>query len=405
MKLSNFTLLLMAICLRMYLLFIPSFKIDMDVWKAWTHRLLTTPIPDFYSPTYFSDYPPLYLYYLFITGKIFTLFNGLESLGSFQYDIFFKVLILVFDLLSGLIVYKIIKNHLPKRALLITAIYLLNPVILLDGVVWGQNDSILIFLLLLSCYLLFERSKYKLAVFIFSLAFLVKFQAITALPVIGIFILKRYKPKQWLISLLIGVSTIIVLSYPFYLNSNPFSGLLELAQKSSSIYPYTSINAFNFWAFNGFWKSDTRDFLFTNFHQIGTALFLIFLLPILLKLFLQKKITSINYYFGISLSFLAFFLLLTRMHERYLAPYFAFSILLSILSFKEYLATYILLSIISSLNIFYVYYYYNFIYNNPSAENNLIYTFIDNNYIWFSLINIIIFIYLLTKFLAFKKDV
>lgn len=377
----------------------------MDVWKAWTYRLLTTPLPNFYSPTYFSDYPPLYLYYLLIAGKIFTLFTSLESLGSPQYDIFFKSLILGFDLLSGLIIYKIAKNHLPNNALLITSLYLLNPVILFDGVVWGQNDSILIFLLLLCCYLLFERNKYKPAIFIFSLAFLIKFQALAALPVISIFILKKFQPKQWLVSLLIGVSTVITLSYPFYLNSNPLSGLLELAQKSSSIYPYTSINAFNFWAFNGFWKSDTKELLVINFQSVGIIIFIAFLVPILLKLFLQKKVISINYYLGIALSFLAFFLFLTRMHERYIVPFFAFAIFWCLVSFKKYLTTYIILSVISFLNIFYVYYYYNFVYNHPISGNNLMYQFIDNNYIWFSLVNIIVFIYLLTMFLIPKKDV
>lgn len=397
-------LILISLLLRIKLILSPAFKLDINVIKFWTERITSTPFNLFYDPNIFIDYPPFFFYFLFIVGKIYEIFFASSQINSLTFEVFYKSVLVIFDFASAYIIYKIIHKYSDqKTSLLGSLVYLFNPVILFDIALWGQNDGVLIFLLLLSSYLLFEKRQLKTSVIIFTLALLFKFQAAAALPVIGLFLLKSFPIKKVLVASLVGLFSIIIVTFPFFESILPLKQLFIMAQNSSSVYPYTSLNAFNVWAFDGFWKSDTRTFLFINFQTLGVIIFIIFLVSIILKLSIQRKISTLNYYFGISLSFFAFFLFLTRMHERYIIPFFAFFIFVVILS-KRHLATYILLIFISFLNLFYVYYYYNVIYNNSISNNNLIYQFVDNSYIWLSLINILIFVYLLMRFLTLKKD-
>ena len=79
-------------------------------------------------------------------------------------------------------------------------------------------------------------------------------------------------------------------------------------------YPYTSINAFNFWGLFGFWQ---KDLLITSFLGITiTATSFIFGAKKLWK-------TKNSRYLLLVLIFATNFLFFTRMHERHLLPVFA----------------------------------------------------------------------------------
>ena len=76
LKKSLIPFLVIALLIRAYLLFLPAFKIDIDAWIAWSLRLHDVGFTNFYSPTYFSDYLPGYLYILYLIGfvqKVFSL--------------------------------------------------------------------------------------------------------------------------------------------------------------------------------------------------------------------------------------------------------------------------------------------------------------------------------------------
>lgn len=398
-------LLLSSFIIRLFLIANPSFKFDLDLIKTWTERILTTPFHSFYDPNVFIDYPPFFFYFLFIIGKIFTLFFSPNQIHSQQFEMFYKFILVLFDFLSALMIYKISLKYLNfKLALAASLIYLLNPVILFDAALWGQNDGVLIFLLLLSSYFLFEKKMLNVWAISFTLSFLFKFQAIAALPVMLVFLSKNFNLKNTTLAFLTAVLTTVIVTFPFFQSFLPIKDLFNMAQHSSSVYPYTSLNAFNLWALDGFWKSDSRIFYIVNLQTIGVFVFTSLLTIILARLVLEKKPFNLSYYLAISLSFLAFFLFLTRMHERYIVPFFGFFIFLSLFSKKD-LALYILISIVSLLNLFYVYFYYNFVYIDSKNANNLTYQLIDGNYIWLSLINVLVFVYLLLKFVAIKKNV
>lgn len=394
-------LIFLIIILHLVTIFLPSFEIDMNVWKAWTQRLLTLGVTGFYASDYFSDYPPVYLYYLYIIGALFNFFFGMQSLFTQSFDIFFKFFSLLFNLSSAFIIYQIVRKHSSKFALPASFIFLANPVLLFDASVWGQNDGIMIFLCLLSSYLLFNLKQAYIWAIVFSLAILFKFQSLALLPIFGVFLLSNFKIRSVILTSVLLISFSLLLSLPFFGLNNLIPGLLDLFSKSSSTYPYASLYAFNIWAFDGFWTSDSRVFLSVTLQTWGVILYLSALVPILFKLF--KTSNPLNYYLAGGLSFLAFFILLTRMHERYIVPSLAFlTIALLVNNFKHNLITYSILSLISFLNLFYVYIYYNVVYNNPESAN-LIYKVVSENYLYLAFVNILIFGYLLAAFLKTKN--
>ena len=84
-------------------------------------------------------------------------------------------------------------------------------------------------------------------------------------------------------------------------------------------YPYTSLNAFNlWWVIAGGWISDAG-----KFFTIGSLLFSIVLVISLVAI--RKYHKPLNVYILSMLFALAFFLFPTRVHERYLFPFFVFS--------------------------------------------------------------------------------
>ena len=48
-----------------------GYQTDLGTYKAWALRLADRGPADFYAPNYFCDYPPGYLYILWLLGSIY----------------------------------------------------------------------------------------------------------------------------------------------------------------------------------------------------------------------------------------------------------------------------------------------------------------------------------------------
>ena len=185
---------------------------------------------------------------------------------------------------------------------------------------------------------------------------------------------------------------IIIISLPFFLK-DPVLGIFHLFQKSSNIYPYTGMFTYNIWSFIGWWVNDSTQFLGVTFQQIGIILFIISLLLITVPL-LNKAYFKYNFsiYFAMSLSIMSFFMFLTRMHERYLFPFFAVFVITAFLKKSPALITiYLLLSLIHFANLWQPYFYYNYVFTNSQNSTFFLYNFLSQHSNWFSAINLLLF--------------
>lgn len=379
-------LLLLAFFLRLILLPLPAFPIDMTDWIAWAEHLTRVGPGSFYT-TVWSDYLPAYLYVLWFLAFIHRL------IPQIPYEILMKLPATLADLALGFLIFKLVREEKsPKYALLAAGLFLFNPLTFFLSSVWGQIDSFFALFLFLSVYFLIKK-KEALAFIFLAISFLIKPQVILFLP---LFFLYLRSLKSALSLLVMFIITVFVLSLPFFPH-DPIFGLAKLILKSASTYPYTSLFAMNFWGIFGTWKPDTT--LFLNLScQIWGLFFLALGVILALVSFLRKK-RLLALYLSSSLIILALFMLPTRVHERWLYPFFPFFLILAArLNNWKFWLIYALLSIINFLNLYFVYTYYtvNFLKIEQVAN------FVGRYFNWFSLLAVLIYGWLLV--LSFKKE-
>lgn len=388
-------LLATVIFLRVILFSLPSFHIDMSAWESWSYRLVSVGPSNFYSENYFSDYFPGYLYILWVAGEIYSSIFPNLSFADLKFETMIKLITLAFDIATSYYIYKIVNNYSKKLSKLSALLYLFNPAVIFNSSIWGQVDGVFTFFIVYSCFML-EIKKPVVSSFFASIAILIKPQSLAIIPMILLYNFKFY--KRHLVKILLIVTFIpIVLSVPFFIN-NPLFGLINLAQNASSVYPYSSLFAFNFWGLFGFWKPDQNIFLVFP-HQIwGFILYAVSMILIVYP-FIKNETKQKHFYIASSLSFLSFFIFLTRMHERYLFPFLAFVLIATFISKSKILAlVYLIISFINVINLWYVYYFYNFVYNSSKVADSFEYhahQFIGQNSSVFSITTVACFILIL----------
>lgn len=399
---SNTTIiyiLIASIILRFFLSFTPSFDIDMTAWKAWAARLAEVGSWNFYNKDIWTNYTPGYLYFLWIIGLVFEKILHISTF-SIYFEVLIKLITNLFDLAVAYLIFKIVNYHLIKKmALVASMLYLFNPAIIFNSSVWGQIDGILTFFLMLSFYLLYERKNVQFSLLSFAFSILIKPQALALTPLYLILLLNHFSFKKFLhggILIFVLYFTTIILFFP----KNILLGLPLLILQMVNDYSYTSLYAFNLWAILGWWRDDRLMWAVFSLQNWGRILYLVLLVPILLPFKRQFSFYKANlFYLATSLSILIFFLFPTRIHERYLFPFFAFFLIAAFLKKSKILIVcYILISLIHFANLWYVYFYYQFIHTNPNAIKPLLFRVLDQTYPALSIFTIIIFFVILVYY-------
>lgn len=382
-------ILVLVIIIRIFLIQLPSYRIDMNTWQAWSARLVeVTPI-HFYAPDYFADYFPGYLYILWFLGTTFNFLFPYLSIFSVGFEIYLKFFTNIFDVATAYYIYKIVSRYRQNLGLLSAMFYLANPALAFNSVVMGQVDGILTFFLIYSAYNLLELKKVYRFSIASSLSLLIKPQGLTIFPITITYFITNFKKIKYISLILIPV-VLVLLSLPFFIK-DPLLGIFHLFQRSASVYPYTSIFSYNFWSFIGWWIPDSNKFLTLTYQAWGVIIYLITLVLILNPLISKKGYKNNSLvYFALSLVSFSFFMFLTRMHERYLFPFFAFLLVVAfVYNSLKLKVIYMILSLIHFINLGHVYYYYNYVYANSTFSSFLIYKLVSENYNLFTLLNLL----------------
>lgn len=344
-----------AFVIRALLFSIPGYKIDLNTFAAWFNAAAEHGIRPFYLVTGWHDYPPFNIYLFWLLGS---LAKNLSLYGTPYLSYLIKLPSNIFDLATAFLIFVFVRRKLDfKYSLMASALYAFNPAAIFDGAIWGQYDGIYTFFLIASL-LLVLNSKPKLSAAAFVVALLTKPQSIALAPLLVFFIIRKFGWKRFGQSVLAAAATVLVVILPFEW-SNPVTFLYGVYSSGYSGYPYTSLNAFNLWAFGGFWKPDTHGFLFVNFFTIGWILFgasAVFALYVLHKRFNASEEWLVL--FSAFILFFSFFMLPTRIHERYMFP--ALSVLAMMFPLvKKTRPIYGVLSLTCLVNQAYVLYFLN----------------------------------------------
>lgn len=325
--------LLIAAGFVIRLLFIGNqgFSTDIGTFEAWATTLVQHPLSQFYTSTSFADYPPGYFYVLWIIGHIYALIAPHGNLALFAELV--KLPAILMDLADGVLIYAIVRRFAGERwALGAAALFILNPATIFVSAAYGQVDSIPAGFVLLGIYLLLRSDEAKTPAVPIATAWvalcyslLIKPQAAVLIP---LFVLFAFTNKERLRERVTGtVAGIIaafiaalILTLPFHPSANPvavYGFLLAKYSYASSVYAVNSVNAFNLWSIlHGFWDKDNQLILFVPQYIWGIVLVLAATALTLVRYWQAK--TGQAFLESAAILTLAFFMLATRMHERYI---------------------------------------------------------------------------------------
>jgi Gpi18-like mannosyltransferase len=316
---------------------------DIGTYSYWFNTAAQTGVRPFYTTVLenagWIDYPPFNVYLFWVFGSLGQAVAGY----GISMTAIIKLVPNLFDLATAVVIYFYIrKQYSFKTALTATALYTFNAAIIYNAAVWGQFDAIYTFFLVLSLVLALKSKPYYSAA-AFAVALLTKPQGIALAPLLILLIymkagvnqannsqqnspqkkvlrLKNDIVEAWpklkilLISIVVFVATIFLVILPFEW-SNPVTFLSNIYFGAYSGYQYTSINAFNLWGLFGLWVPDGSLFI------VGWAMFAVVAAFTLLVLYKRFNVSGEWLaLFAAFMLFFAFFMLPTRIHERYLFP-------------------------------------------------------------------------------------
>ncbi len=351
-----------------------GFGVDLAAFRFWAANLAAEGPFGFYERDFFHDYTPGYLYILWAVGIVGGMLGDIGDL--------IKVPAIVADIALGWLVWSMAQELGASRraALLGGALMVANPITWFDSVVWGQVDSVGVVFLLLGVRELW-RDRPERAAVLTVIAAIIKPQLGILVPLVAAVTIRRALfprgaygdeaapgepggpeggrstqawegrvrgPLRILTTGAAGLVTAIVLSGGFGLS---LGGLVEQVGTAAATYPYLTVNAYNPWALlsldgqglaaTGQWVCDVliapspdgptceRAYFFGSIPAVlvGTVLLVATVLGTAVAVARRPDRRTILV--GLAVLAVAFFVVPTRVHERYLFPFFAIGAILA----------------------------------------------------------------------------
>ena len=365
-----------------------GFGVDRGAFQYWASNLAHDGLSGFYQRDFFHDYTPGYLYVLWLVGVVGNLLGGIGDL--------IKVPPILADLAIGWLAWSMVRELGGRDRLALAAAFVavVNPISWFDSVVWGQVDSFGVVFVLLGLRELWRDRPERAAIYT-VIAAVVKPQLGILIPLVAIITIRRAlwpgggfgdpertgRPIRILTTAVSGFVTAWLLCLPFGLSvvelssQAPFiqSGLLQQVALTAGGYPYLAVNAYNLWAIvpgdtgnslatAGTWVCDFAGdaqkcgagvAVFAGIPAvfIGTGLLLAAMAIILWVV--ARRPDRLTLLVAVALLSLAFFVLPTRVHERYGYPFFAVGVILAAVSWRWRWA-YLALSVATFANMYVV---------------------------------------------------
>jgi hypothetical protein len=381
-----------------------GFGADLGLFNYWADTLAQHGPWGFYANASYADYTPGYLYALWPVGVLREVL-GAAGVATEITDSLIKLPAIITDVLLGYLVASMALELgvTRRRALIAAAVVIFNPITWFDSVIWGQVDSFGTLFLLLGMRELW-RGRHERAAVLAVVAALIKPQLAILVPIVAVVAIRRAlwpaggygdepEPRRrgfsfelqdigWLRILTTGAAgflTAVLLSAPFGLtvigvsSAAPFleSSLLRLVFSTAATYPFLSVNAYNWWALfpvdgqsvatagGALWMPDSPVPDAAAWGAIGPVPAALVGAALLLGTaavvawVVARHPDRLTILVGVSVLALAFFAAPTRVHERYLFPFFGLAAILFAFSTRWRVA-YVVAGVATFLNMYVV---------------------------------------------------
>ncbi|MEM1584152.1 MAG: glycosyltransferase 87 family protein [Nitrososphaerota archaeon] len=187
-------------------------------------------------PWGFYAYPPVWLFWLAIVAMLRRIVENM------YFTIFMiKLPIIISDILVGFLIYGIVKKlgYGEKKSLILTSIWLFNPIVFFVSSIWGMFDSIAVLFMVASLSSILDR-KYMTAGVLTGIGIAVKILPALLIPPTLVYLIKLEKEdkKKILLNLLVApLIVFLLISLPFL--STPLQYLTHILQHAESVGTFT----------------------------------------------------------------------------------------------------------------------------------------------------------------------
>ncbi|NWF70151.1 MAG: hypothetical protein HXY40_13785 [Chloroflexi bacterium] len=318
--------LLLALLLRLPDMATVGHEYDLQLLWRWGYDARVNGLFGVYSRVPSVNYPPVLV-------SLLALASTLEQLGASPYAPL-KIPPITAELLMIAAVGGWLRQENGRWRLAIVLLLAFNPGLIGTSALWGQGEALQTLFLLLALLAL-NHDQPRLAWGCFALGLLTKFQAVALLPLLVLLTLRRYGWRELLLGTALCGALLTLALWPFVAASG-WEAALRHYLTAFNPAP-TTANAFNIW----YWITppppgifltiphyNTRDSdLFwqnITYRQFGLGLLSLYTLLICAAMwrgYRQKR----EFLWAAAL-YLGFFMLSTRIHERYLYPALVFAI-------------------------------------------------------------------------------
>ena len=189
------TVLAAALVLRLILGYsINGFDADIACFKAWGYYTHEVGFSGMYYSDFFIDYPPGYLYLLYVTE----FFRRLFFIPDYAQGatLLVKIVPILSDIGTAAILWVLARKKLGEdSALFVSAAYLFCPAVIINSAVWGQADSYCALLLLWTVLLLWQNHT-PAAALVYGLGILSKPQMLIFAPMLIFWVIRRRDRKS-----------------------------------------------------------------------------------------------------------------------------------------------------------------------------------------------------------------
>lgn len=342
---------------RLVLIPNPGFEADVAFWKSWGLAVVDMGIVKGVAITN-SNYPTPFNYVLGLMVWMYSLFANPHDFNQFwsNLNVLFLGISKAFPILAdfgiaGVIIW-LTKN---KLRFLLASLYLLNPISIIDGALWGQVDSVGLFLFLLALAAVI-KNRPMTAGAIFMAAMMTKLQNIIYGPLFFLFVWQHLGTESLIRAISGAALAFFGLNIEFFLSRN-MARVVKSLTENYDYFPWMSLNAFNlWWIVTGAKGMQVSDKLLAigiaNAKTVGLILFSSFYLFATLRQ-LTSKIHIRTFIESLILVNAAFFLFQTQSHDRYAFPLSVFLLLLApfVKNFKVFSILYLIFTILYFYNL------------------------------------------------------
>lgn len=367
---------------------------DINNFKIWGMHAVKVGLGGYFlgPDKIWCDYPPLYVYVLGAFSWLYHLFDRTFAYWSGPgFTLAIKLPALLAELGCGALIYKLVRRHARFGvALAAMALYLFNPATNYDTAIAGQMNSVIGLMQLGSLYLLLKH-RHASALVLGAMAVLVKPQGLILIPLYALVVMRRKDWKAIGIAAVASLALAFLVTAPFVMPhlgaTGVFPWLYEQYTKQADLYPFSSIQAFNLWALTDMWQPDSRLILGVTHKVWGLVLFAGAYLACVIAWWRRSDRDEVALFQAAALIMTAFFLFPTRMHERYLHYTLILGMVPAAMSLR-WRWPIALFSFTFLVNVFYELKF-------PSSLAHLAEVLKQNWYIAFSVLNLILFAFLL----------